>query len=208
MWCLLQHASVWLTQFTEGCIPRAEAHKHPKWFGLFNSCALLYISERGSLFSRLLPSCKSCHVRITLLAEHARNPTILPYFRSILAIGHFADPLVCSPPCFGADLDHMGFVQALLTVLLPTSFFFIFLYYTDIGALTFFLAAYWVNPISGLLQLITLDPLKFIYVLTLASSIARQAFLATLPSLENSSRLIGWNWERGCLLLHTSSGVY
>ena len=70
-------------------------------------------------------------------------------------IGHFADLLVCSLPYFGADLDHISFVQALLTVLLPTSFFFVFLYYTDIGALTFFLAAYWVSPILTLLAIST-----------------------------------------------------
>ena len=40
----------------------------------------------------------------------------------------------------------MVVVQAMLVVLLPTSFFFNFLYYTDIGALTFFLASYWVFP--------------------------------------------------------------
>ena len=41
-------------------------------------------------------------------------------------------------------------MQALTVVLLPTSFFFIFLYYTDIGSLAFFLASYLVrgNPTS------------------------------------------------------------
>ncbi len=54
-------------------------------------------------------------------------------------------PYRCSAACFAAEFDHMDFVQAMLVVLLPTSFFFVFLYYTDMGALTFFLAAYWVR---------------------------------------------------------------
>ena len=38
-------------------------------------------------------------------------------------------------------------MQALTVVLLPTSFFFIFLYYTDVGSLAFFLASYLVTAL-------------------------------------------------------------
>lgn len=60
----------------------------------------------------------------------------------------FVNLLLAASSLIAADLDQVGFVQALLTVLLPTNFFFVFLYYTDLGALTFFLAAYWVIAIS------------------------------------------------------------
>lgn len=64
-------------------------------------------------------------------------------------------PTGYSPAKYGrfcsADMDQLNFVQAMLVVLLPTSFFFVFLYYTDMGALTFFLAAYSVSRFLPLL---------------------------------------------------------